>query len=93
MGYCFTQTCAAKTSQLSHISAEVGSMHLFVFFIESYNSKSNQSKNTQRCYKVLHKLYKWADTNNMKFNANKFELLRYGKEQEIKSATTYKIFI
>ena len=38
----------------------------------------------------LHKLYKWEDTNNMKFNANKFEPLRYGKEQEIKSATTYK---
>ena len=27
-----------------------------------------------------------------KFNANKFELLRYGKEQEIKSATTYKSY-
>ena len=27
----------------------------------------------------------------MKFNANKFELLRYGKQQEIKSATKYKI--
>ena len=40
----------------------------------------------------LHKLYKLADTNNMKFNANKFELLRYGKEQEIKSATTYKSY-
>ena len=40
----------------------------------------------------LHKLYKWADTNNMKFNANKFELLRYGKEQETKSATTYKSY-
>ena len=26
---------------------------------------------------------KWADTNKMKFNANKFELLRYGKEKEI----------
>ena len=38
----------------------------------------------------LHKLDKWADINNMKFNANKFELLRYVKEQEIKSATTYK---
>ena len=38
----------------------------------------------------LHKLYKLANTNNMKFNANKFELLQYGKEQEIKSATTYK---
>ena len=33
-----------------------------------------------------------GDTNNMKFNANKFELLRYGKEQEIKSATTYKSY-
>ena len=40
----------------------------------------------------LHKLYKWADTNNMKFNANKFELLRYGKEQEIISATTDKSY-
>ena len=40
----------------------------------------------------VHKLYKWADTNNMKFNANKFELLGYGKEQEIKSATSYKSY-
>ena len=40
----------------------------------------------------LHQLCKWADTNNMKFNANKFELLLHGKEQEIKSATTYKSY-
>ena len=40
----------------------------------------------------LHKLYKWANANNMKFNANKFELQRYGKEQEIKSATSYKSY-
>ena len=40
----------------------------------------------------LHKMYKWADTYNMKFNANKFELLQYGKEHEIKSATTYKSY-
>ena len=38
----------------------------------------------------LHKLYKWANSNNMKFNAYKFELLLYRKEQEIKSTTTYK---
>ena len=43
---------------------------------------------TQMLQNDLHKLYKWADTNNMKFNANKFDLLRYGKEPEIKSATT-----
>ena len=40
----------------------------------------------------LHKLYKLVDTNNMKFNDNKFELLRYRKEQEIKSATTYNSY-
>ena len=40
----------------------------------------------------LHKLYKWADTNNVRFNTNKFELLRYGKEQELKSATAYKSY-
>ena len=30
--------------------------------------------------------------NNMKINANKFELLRYIKEQEIKFETTYKSY-
>ena len=49
-------------------------------------------EDTQMPQNDLHKLYKWAYTNNMKFNANKFELLRYGKEQEIKSATTYKSY-
>ena len=49
-------------------------------------------EDTQRLQNNLHELYKWADTSNMKFNDNKFELLRYGKEQEIKSATTYKSY-
>ena len=47
---------------------------------------------TQMLQNDLHTLYKWADTNNMKFNADKFKLLRYGREQEIKSATTYKSY-
>ena len=49
-------------------------------------------EDTQMLQNDLHKLYKWADTNNMKFNANKFEPLRYGKEQEIKSGTTNKSY-
>ena len=34
-------------------------------------------------------LKKWTDDNNMKLNDVKFELLRYGKKQEIKSQTSY----
>ena len=49
-------------------------------------------EDTQMLQNDLHKLYKQAYTNNMKFNANKVKLLRYGKEQEIKSATTYKSY-
>ena len=49
-------------------------------------------EDTQMLQNDLHKLCKWADTNNMKFNANKLELLRYGKEEEIKSAITFKSY-
>ena len=49
-------------------------------------------EDTQMLQNYLHMLYKWADTNNRKLNANKFGQLRYEKEQEIKSATTYKSY-
>ena len=49
-------------------------------------------EDTQMLQNDLHKLYRWADTNNTKFNVNKFELLQYVKEQEIKSAKTYKSY-
>ena len=49
-------------------------------------------EDTQMLQNNLHKLYKWTDINNMKFTANKFELLRCGKKQEKKSATTYKSY-
>ena len=42
-------------------------------------------EDTQTLQNDLHKLNKWTDTNNIKFNVNKFELLHYGKEQEIKN--------
>ena len=53
---------------------------------------TKDEEDTQMLQNDLHKLYKWADANNMKFNANKFELLRYGKEQEIICATTNKSY-
>ena len=57
-------------------------MHTILFNLEL----NSETEDTQMLQNDLHKLYKWGDTNNMKFNGNKFEPLR---EQEIKSATTY----
>ena len=37
----------------------------------------------------LTKIYKWAEENNMLFNNNKFEVLRYGGNTEIKQSTFY----
>ena len=37
----------------------------------------------------LFHIYQWSVTNNMQFNDLKFELLRYGKDQELKLSTSY----
>ena len=37
----------------------------------------------------LQKVFTWQDENNMKFNGKKFELLRYGPNQDIKESTGY----
>ena len=37
----------------------------------------------------LDTLYKWEETNKMKFNGSKFQLLRYGTNEEIKNNTVY----
>ena len=37
---------------------------------------------------MLNKLYKWQDTNNMVYNASKFQLIRLCFNQEIKDKTT-----
>ena len=37
----------------------------------------------------LEKIYKWADINNMEFNSKKFELLRFGKSENLTSTTNY----
>ena len=37
----------------------------------------------------LNKVFEWANKNNMEFNSKKFELIRYGKNQDIKDGTIY----
>ena len=37
----------------------------------------------------LEKLYSWQTHNNMVFNGKKFEMLRYGKDKDLKNSTVY----
>ena len=37
----------------------------------------------------LDKYYEWAATNNMEFNSLKFELIRYGRINDLKDFTSY----
>ena len=38
----------------------------------------------------LDKIYEWAERNNMKFNITKFNLVRYGQNEDLKRNTSYK---
>ena len=47
----------------------------------------NQEENLEKFQEDLEKLYMWAINNNMAFNGSKFEVLRYGRNEELKNLT------
>ena len=49
----------------------------------------NQEADLEKFQEDLEKLYNWAETNNMAFNGTKFELLRYGFNEELKTLSNY----
>ena len=49
----------------------------------------NQS-DAQKLQEDLTKVYKWTDENIMEFNTTKFEILRIGKNENLKSQTSYQ---
>ena len=52
-------------------------------------SSINDENDVEKMQKDLDTVYGWAETNNMKFNSGKFELIRYGKDEDIKNDTFY----
>ena len=48
-----------------------------------------QEDDVENLQRDLDKIYEWQQKNNMIFNGKKFEMLRYGKNQEIKMNTNY----
>ena len=47
------------------------------------------TEDTDELQKDLEKLYCWQQENNMLFNGKKFEMLRYGKDSDLKESTQY----
>ena len=51
--------------------------------------KIETEEDVSRLQENLDKIYQWERTNNMKFNGDKFLILRYGRNHEIKEDTCY----
>jgi hypothetical protein len=47
-------------------------------------------RGAEKLQQDLEAVYKWARDSNMEFNGGKFQLLRYGRNSELKSKTFYK---
>ena len=74
---------------ISDINANVESMA--AMFADDTRVLCNiaSEEDVEKIQADLNKIYKWAEENNMLFNKNKFELLRYGTNTEIKHSTFY----
>ena len=57
------------------------------------DTKVRQQVNTEEDVELmqaeLHKLYQWGINNNMEFNAKKFQVIRYGRNTNLKENTEY----
>ena len=51
--------------------------------------KVNTEEDVENLQKELEKLDKWAKSNNMNFNGKKFQVVRYGTNEELKNNTEY----
>ena len=49
----------------------------------------NKESDVEALQDDLNRLYEWQEANNMLFNGKKFEILRYGKNEDLKNETNY----
>ena len=52
-------------------------------------AKISNESDVENFQEELNKIYQWETNNNMKFNSEKFELMRYGNNEELKNSTDY----
>ena len=76
---------------ISDIDEEVAEAIIKSFADDTRAAKSIQTKeDVEMLQKDLLSIYKWSEDNNMSLNDKKFEGLRYGLNEQIKTETDYK---
>ena len=74
---------------IGDIDDEVLAKVLVYVYDSKVKDKISNEGDVMKLQEELDKIYKWEDENNMKFNPDKFQLLRYGKDTELKETTMY----
>jgi len=75
---------------LGSIDKDVAHAFLSSFADDTRVGKSVQNEeDVQLLQQDLNQIYEWANQHNMTFNDTKFEMLRYGRNSELKESTSY----
>ena len=75
---------------ITDIGNEVVNSSIVSYADDSKIKKTIQNRNDgEKLQEDLNTIYKWTEENNMEFNLTKFEILRIGKQENLKSEIKY----
>ena len=75
---------------INDIDRNIIHRNISIFADDTRISKQiNNEEDVEALQEDLEKLYSWATDNKMAFNGTKFEVLRYGNNEEVKEDTDY----
>ena len=74
---------------ISDIGEDLSAKALVYVDDTKIKQRVNNEEDVENLQKELEKLDEWANENNMKFNGKKFQVVRYGRNEELKNNTEY----
>ena len=74
---------------ISDIGENVNSLNQIYVDDTKIKRGINNEEDVENLQKDLEELYKWTKVNNMVFNGTKFQVIRYGHNEDIKDGTSY----
>ena len=79
---------ATSSSSLGNSSNSTTSIKIYIDDAKASKAVRGE-EDVEELQRDLDSLFNWASDNNMVFNAKKFQVVRYGKNEELKEATMY----